>query len=110
MASVRPRLAVRRWPHSLIGCGLAYVVDLGVLRIHGLESEGFVARGELVVGDGDDGEAFGRSHAGALPPVAADGSAGDVRDAVPLDSLVDVGVALEDAENVVAFEEADDLV
>jgi len=66
--------------------------------------------GELVVGYRNDGKAFGCSHACAFPPVAAYGSAGDVGDALPLDALVDVGVTLEDAEDVVAFEEMDDLV
>src|SRR5882757_3448497 len=83
---------------------------LGVFGIDGLEAVGLVAGGELVVGDGDDGEALGCAEAGAVPPVAGDGSAGDVGDALPEDGLVDVGVALEDAEYVVTVEELDDLV
>ena len=83
---------------------------LGVLGVDGLEAIGLVAGGELVVGYGDDGEALGRAEVCALPPVAAYGSAGDVGDTLPLDCLVDVGVSLEDAEDVVAGEEVEDLV
>ncbi len=51
----------------------------------------------------------GQAPAGALPPVAADGSAGDEGDVAPVDGLVDVGVALEDGDDVVAVEEGKDL-
>ena len=57
--------------------------------------------------NGDDGEAFGGAEAGAVPPVSANGAGGDVGDAVPVYALVDVGVALEDGEDVVALEELD---
>jgi len=45
-----------------------------------------------------------------VPPVAADSSAGDVGDIFPENGFVDVGMALEDAEDVVAFEEVEHLV
>lgn len=80
------------------------------MGVDGLEAGGDEAGGELVVGDGDDGEAFGRSEVSSLPPVAADGSAGDVGNALPEDGFVDVGVALEDAEDVLAGEEGENLV
>ena len=70
---------------------------------------GFVAPVDFAVVETDDGEAFGDALAGAVPPVAADGSAGDVGDAAETDDFVDVGVALEDGEGVVSFEEREDL-
>src|SRR5437899_10720778 len=81
-----------------------------VLGSHGLESVGLVAGGHFAIGYIDDGEALRGSHTDALPPVAADGSAGDVVDALIVDVLVDVGVALEDADDVVPFEESEHLI
>ena len=81
---------------------------LGVLGVGGLKAGGVIAGGEGAVGDGNDGEAFGGSETGAVPPVATDRAGSDEGDAVPIDALIDVGVALEDGEDVVAFEELDD--
>ncbi len=78
------------------------------MGIYALEAVGLVAGGQFAAAEGDDGEAFGGSHVGSLPPVAADGATGNVGHAVPFDALVDVGVALKDAENIVALEETDD--
>ena len=45
-----------------------------------------------------------------MPPVAADGTDGDIGDVVPGDDLIDVRVTLKDGENVVAFEEREHFV
>ncbi len=83
-------------------------LESGVLRINGFEAVGFIAPVEFAVAQADDGEALGDAEAGAVPPVAADGSAGDVGDAAEADDLVDVGVALKDGEGIVLLQFVDD--
>ena len=83
--------------------------DSGVLRVDAHKAVGFVTSGELSTFDFDNGESFGSSHAGAVPPVSTDGSAGDVWDVVPDDLLINVRVTLQHSENIVAFKERDDL-
>lgn len=55
-------------------------------------------------------ETFWRAHAGPAPPVAADRPAGDVGNAFPHNSLIDVSVPLQHAEHVVSFKEINDFV
>ncbi len=52
----------------------------------------------------DDRETFREAHVRAVPPVAADGAAGDEFCVFVFDGFVDVQVALEDGDEVVAFE------
>jgi len=45
-----------------------------------------------------------------MPPVTADSSAGDVRDALPQHGFVDVSVALQNAKNIVPGKEIENLI
>ncbi len=65
--------------------------------------------GEFPVTETDDGEALRGAEASAVPPVAADGTAGNELDAVELDNLIDVGVALEDGEEVAPGKDGEEL-
>jgi len=73
-------------------------------RGDGFEAVALVAGGDRAVAGADYGEAFGVAEAGAAPPVAADGAAGDVLDAAKRDDFVDVKMALQDSHDVVPFE------
>ena len=42
--------------------------------VDAVESVGFVARGDFAFAQADDRKSFGRAHAGAMPPIAADGA------------------------------------
>jgi len=57
----------------------------------------------------DDGESFGEAHVRAMPPVATDGATGDELCVLVFDGFVDVEVALENGDEVVAFERLQDL-
>jgi hypothetical protein len=57
----------------------------------------------------DDGEPFGEAHVRAMPPVPADRAAGDESCVFVFDGFVDVQMALEDGDQVVAFERLQDL-
>ena len=72
--------------------------------IHALKAGCFVARGDFAFVQTDDGETFREAHVRAVPPVAADGAAGDEFCVFVFDGFVDVEVALEDGDEVVAFE------
>src|SRR5271170_7109314 len=66
---------------------------LSVLRIDALEPIGFIAPVDLSIAQAHHGKAFRDAPSGAMPPVAADGSAGHVRDSSEANDFVDVCVS-----------------
>src|ERR1700678_680149 len=76
---------------------------------HGVEAVGLVLDGDFSVTQAYRGETFGETHARAVPPIAADGAAG-LEDAIfVMDGFVYMQVPLQDGNNVVIFEEGDDV-
>src|SRR5271170_3248899 len=83
---------------------------LGVLRVDAFEAGGLVASRQLIIRDGDNGKTLRRAEARTVPPVAADGSARDVRNALPNDHFIDVSMALQHPKHVMSAEEIENLV
>src|SRR5438067_756368 len=86
-----PLLASPIWRYSPI---CRYRLARSELNADSLEPVCLVVSRHSAVGYVDDRETLRRSHARSLPPVAADGSAGDVGDSLVLHVLVDMGMAL----------------
>ena len=60
-----------------------------------MKAIGLIPRDQLAAAHGAYGEAFGNAVVSTLPPIAADCAAGDLGDAMPLHTLIHVGVALQ---------------
>lgn len=82
---------------------------LGILWIYALEAIGFVVRRQPATADGDYRKTLRRTQPDAVPSVPRDGTAGDVRHAMPVHTFVDVRVPLEDRKHVVPHEELGNL-
>src|ERR1700735_835831 len=68
----------------------------------------YLARGEFSFAEADDGKTFGSAEARAVPPISADGTAGDVLGIFVLDDFVDVSVALQDGQDICVVENFQD--
>src|ERR1700679_2198514 len=76
---------------------------------HGGEGGGWVLDGDFSVTQAYRGETFGETHARAVPPIAADGAAG-LEDAIfVVDGFVYVQMALQNGDDLMIFEEGDDV-
>jgi hypothetical protein len=76
--------------------------------VDGGETVAFVVGGDFSVAEAYGGETFGETHARAVPPIAADSAAGHEITIFVMDEFVDVEVALQDGDDVVAFEKGED--
>lgn len=74
-----------------------------------MKAVGFVAGGKAALAKADYGEALGSPQARTMPPIAADGPAGDVLRSLVADIFVDVSVALKNGENVAALEQIENI-
>jgi hypothetical protein len=77
--------------------------------VDGLEAVGLVLGGDFSVTQAYRGETFGETHARAVPPIAADGAAG-LEDAIfVVNGFVHVQMALQNGDDLMIFEEGDDV-